>query len=177
MKAKPQGTMEWQAPAEGAAAHWGIAERDAAPYVEAPIAEGDDNAFAALVDHLPADRAAAMAAIRSGFPATLLKDASVYFDVPASRIRAVLRLPETTAATLVKRGASLDASVSERIWRLADLVHMARDVFEARAAATHWLRTPNRTFQGAAPMDYLDTEPGAMSVRQVLNAMATGGVA
>lgn len=142
-----------------------------------PVAQGEGNAFAALVDQLPADRQQAIDAIRAGFPARLVKDAGIYFDVPASRIRSLVRLPETTAAALAKRGASMDAGVSERFWRLADLVYMAREVFEDKEAATRWLRTPNRSFLDAAPMDYLDTEPGAMSVRQVLNALASGGAA
>jgi putative toxin-antitoxin system antitoxin component (TIGR02293 family) len=97
--------------------------------------------------------------------------------MPANRIRVIVRLPETTAHMLVKRGAKLDSAVSARIWRLADVMAMAQTIFEDAEAAKTWLRTPNRTFQNAAPIDYLDTEPGAMAVRQVLNAIGTGGVA
>ena len=39
-----------------------------------------------------------------------------------------------------------------------------------------WMRQPNRAFDGTAPLDLMDTEPGAVAVRQVLNAIATGGV-
>ncbi|KQQ36291.1 hypothetical protein ASF61_08940 [Duganella sp. Leaf126] len=105
----------------------------------------------------------------------MIKDAGIYFDVPAQRIRHITRLPETTAHTLVKRGALMDAAASERIWRLADIMGLAHQVFADEDAAKAWLRTPNLTFEDAAPMDYLDTEPGAMAVRQVLNAIATGG--
>jgi putative toxin-antitoxin system antitoxin component (TIGR02293 family) len=133
------------------------------------------NGFADILRDLTADRNLAIGAIRAGFPASLLKDAGLYFDVPAHRIHAITRLPETTAHALVKRGANLDAAASERIWRLADLVTMARDVFEDEESAKIWLRTPNRAFHDVAPMEYLDTEPGAMAVRQVLNAIATGG--
>jgi len=54
---------------------------------------------------------------------------------------------------------------------------MARNVFEDVDVAKTWLRTPSRAFHDVAPMDYLDTEPGAISVRQALNAIATGGAA
>lgn len=153
------------------------AAQSRAAYAVDPVAPGEGNAFAALVDHLPADRQQAIDAIRAGLPASLVKDAGQYFEVSASRIRSLVRLPETTAAALAKRGARMDAGVSERFWRLADLMYMAREVFEDKNAATLWLRTPNRSFLNAAPMDYLDTEPGAMSVRQVLNALAAGGAA
>lgn len=135
------------------------------------------NSFEALLHDLVADRHRAIEAIRAGFPASVIKDTSAYFNVPTNRIRAIVRLPETTAHTLVKRGANIDAAASERIWRLADLVTMAHDVFENEEAAKTWLRTPNRAFRNLAPMEYLDTEPGAMAVRQVLNAIGTGGVA
>ena len=141
------------------------------------VALTKDNSFEALLHDLVADRNRAIEAIRAGFPASVIKDTSVYFNVPINRIRAIVRLPETTAHTLVKRGANIDAAASERIWRLADVVTMAQDVFENEEAAKTWLRTPNLAFQNLAPMDYLDTEPGAVAVRQVLNAIGTGGVA
>lgn len=140
-------------------------------------AETEINSFADLLRQVTPDRRLAIDAIRAGFPAALLKDAGRYFDVPAQRIRAIAGVPDTTAHALVKRGARMDAAASERIWRLTDVVTMARDVFEDNEAGKLWLRTPNRAFHDLAPMDYLDTEPGAMAVRQVLNAIATGGVA
>lgn len=139
--------------------------------------DDEGNAFANLLQALALDRNGAIEAIRTGFPASLIKHTGDYFGVPASRIRTIARLPETTAHSLLKRGANLDAAASERIWRLADLAAMARDVFEDGEAAKTWLRTPSRAFHDVAPMDYLDTEPGAISVRQVLNAIATGGAA
>lgn len=131
--------------------------------------------FTDLLQQLGSNSANSVDAIRVGFPVSLLKEAGQYFDVPAQRIRAIIRLPETTAQNLSKRGAMMDASASERIWRLADVMHMACEVFDDEETAKAWLRTPNLSFHRAAPMDYLDTEPGAMAVRQVLNAIATGG--
>lgn len=115
--------------------------------------------------------------IRLGLPAAVLKDTAAYFEVSLQRVRGIARLPETTAHTLIKRGALLDPASSERIWRLADIALMATEVFENESDAKIWLRAPNRTFPEGAPIDYLDTEPGAAMVRQVLNAIATGGAA
>lgn len=144
----------------------------------APITgDSRQNTFLAVLLELASNRPKAIDAIRTGFPAEILRDASLYFDLPASRIRAIARVPETTAHTLVKKGANIGPGASERIWRMADVAAMANDVFENEEAAKIWLRTPNRTFNHSAPLDYLDTEPGAISVRQVLNAIATGGAA
>jgi putative toxin-antitoxin system antitoxin component (TIGR02293 family) len=134
----------------------------------------DNNRFAALRHDVRSGRDL-VEAIRAGFDASLLAAAGDYFEVPAARIRAITRVPDTTAHRLVKRHALLDSSASERLWRLADVAAMAEDVFEDETAAKQWLRSPNQTFLGAAPIDYLDTELGAKAVRQVLNAIATGG--
>lgn len=132
------------------------------------------NRFAVLRQELKSGRDLVQA-IRTGFEADLLAAAGDYFEIPAARIRAITRVPDTTAHRLVKRHALLDASASERLWRLADVAAMAEDVFEDELAAKQWLRSPNQAFLGVAPIDYLDTEPGAQAVRQVLNAIATGG--
>ena len=152
-----------------------LGSRPSIPPTLSPDHNPAPNGFADILRNLTADRNLAIGAIRAGFPASLLKDAGLYFNVSTQRIRAIARLPETTAHALLKRGGSLDAAASERIWRLADLMAMAREVFEDEESAKIWLRNPNPAFHYAAPMEYLDTEPGAMAVRQVLNAIATGG--
>lgn len=142
----------------------------------APETVKANNAFAELVHELSRNRQEEIAAIRPGFSASVLRDAAAYFNVSLNRIRSIVRLPETTAHTLVKRGENMDAAASERLWHLADVTAMAEEVFDDPEAAKTWLRTKNRTFHDDAPIDYLDTEQGAMAVRQVLNAIACGGV-
>jgi putative toxin-antitoxin system antitoxin component (TIGR02293 family) len=137
--------------------------------------QSQQNDFARLVADLTSGQHQAVDAIRGGYPANLLTDAAAYLEVPLAHVRSLLRLPEATAHA--QRGVSMDAATSERIWRLAQVLGMAREVFEDDDAAKSWLRSANRAFGEAAPMDYLDTEPGAIAVRQVLNAIATGGVA
>lgn len=59
-----------------------------------------------------------------------------------------------------------------------DVLALAADVFGDAAAAELWLHAPNAVFAGASPSGYLALHPeGAASVRQVLNAIATGGAA
>ena len=141
---------------------------------ERAASEAKQNPFAALRRDLEAGRDP-VEAIRTGFDADMLTAAGDYFEVPAARIRAITRVPDTTAHRLIKRHALLDSAASERLWRLANVAAMAEDVFEDETAAKQWLRSSNQAFLGGAPIDYLDTEPGAKAVRQVLNAIATGG--
>lgn len=119
----------------------------------------------------------AIAAIREGYNASMLKSVSRYFDVPDARIQTIVRLPASTASRLEKKSARIDSGATERIYRMGDVTRMAIDVFENEAAAISWMRQPNRAFGNAAPLDLMDTEPGAASVRQILNAIATGGAA
>jgi putative toxin-antitoxin system antitoxin component (TIGR02293 family) len=54
---------------------------------------------------------------------------------------------------------------------------MAIDLFGDQDAAIAWMRVTNHALGDVAPLDLMDTEPGAATVRQMLNAIATGGVA
>ena len=135
------------------------------------------NPFADMVSAEPLAAAAAIAAIRKGYPASILKDTSRFFNVPDARIQAVARVPASTASRLEKGNAKLDPGASERIYRMGTVARMAINIFEDETAALAWMRQPNRALGDAAPLDLMDTEPGAVAVRQVLNAIASGGVA
>lgn len=60
---------------------------------------------------------------------------------------------------------------------LALITRRAIDVFSNKKAAKEWLHAKNFALAGAAPVDLLDTESGAASVREILNAIERGGVA
>ena len=115
--------------------------------------------------------------IRDGYPAEILKSASYFFDVPDSRIRVIVKIPASTASRLEKSNAKIDSAATERVYRMGAVARMAIDVFENEALAIKWMRQPNHALGDVAPLDLMDTEPGAATVRQVLNAIATGGVA
>lgn len=133
-----------------------------------------NNRFATLVEDLGRPGADPVALIRKGLPATLLGDAAGYFDLPASRIRSMAGVSPHTAQALASRKGALDALASERIWRLADVTALALRAFRDRAVAAAWLRSPHPVFGHTAPLDRLDTEPGGISVRRVLDAIAEG---
>jgi putative toxin-antitoxin system antitoxin component (TIGR02293 family) len=135
------------------------------------------NVFAEIVGGEPLAGSAAIRTIREGYPARILKAASRFFGVPDARIQAIARVPASTASRLEKSESRIDPGASERVYRMGTVTRMAISVFENEAAAVEWMRQPNQALGNAAPLDLMDTEPGAMSVRQVLNAIASGGVA
>jgi putative toxin-antitoxin system antitoxin component (TIGR02293 family) len=135
------------------------------------------NVFAEIVSGEPLAGSAAIRTIREGYPARILKAASSFFGVPDARIQAIARVPASTASRLEKSESRIDPGASERVYRMGTVTRMAISVFENEAAAVEWMRQPNQALGNAAPLDLMDTEPGAMTVRQVLNAIASGGVA
>lgn len=139
--------------------------------------QGNSAMFKKMVTGAPLTGFAAINVIRNGYLASMLKSASSFFDVPDARIQNIARVSATTASRLEQKQAKIDAAATERIFRMSVVARMAIDVFEDENAAITWMRQPNRVFGDVAPLDLMDTEPGAVAVRQVLNAIATGGVA
>lgn len=136
----------------------------------------DPNMFAQVVEHGPRGFDAVQL-IREGFPAKILKSVSGFFGETEARIQSIVRIPPTTASRLEKSAAKIDSAATERVYRMGAVTRMAIEVFEDKANAILWMRQPNLALGNVAPLDLMDTEPGASSVRQILNAIATGGVA
>jgi putative toxin-antitoxin system antitoxin component (TIGR02293 family) len=135
------------------------------------------NVFQGLVAGKPVVGGEAVKAIREGYPAEVLKEASGFLGVSESRIFKAVHVAPTTANRLFRNEARIDAAITERVYRMGNTTRMAIEVFEDAERAAAWMREPNKTLGGVAPLELMDTEPGAISVRQVLNAIATGGVA
>ncbi|MFD2368381.1 antitoxin Xre-like helix-turn-helix domain-containing protein [Pseudoduganella sp. GCM10020061] len=131
-----------------------------------------DNRFAQLMVDLGKPGCDPVSLIRKGLPATLLADAATYLGLPVTRLRSLAGVSPHTAQALASRKGALDASASERIWRLADVTALALRAFPGEEAAVAWLRAPHPVFGHTAPFDWLDTEPGAASVRRVLTDMS-----
>ncbi len=114
--------------------------------------------------------------IRRGVRARVVDEMVRYLGVPKNVIFGVLHTPESTAHKLIRDNRALDAATSERVMRIADVTRMAEETFGGREPATRWLKTPNLSLRGSAPLSMLDTEPGAAEVRRVLSSIDHGGV-
>lgn len=145
--------------------------------MQAAVRRSDPKLFVDILSAAPLAGIEAVRSIREGYPARILKSASSFFGVPDARIQGIAHVPPSTASRLEKNEAKIDAAATERVYRMGMVTRMAIDVLEDEQAAIQWMRQPNRAFGDVAPLDLMDTEPGAVAVRQVLNAIATGGVA
>lgn len=155
----------------------GKATRGALPVTRARAATRAPAAatFASFVAR-GASAAEKIGAIRRGVRARVVDEMVAYLDVPKSAVFAVLHTPESTGHRRIKDDRPLDAAVSERVVRIADVARQAETALGGREAATRWLRTSNRALGNATPLSMLDTEPGAGEVRRILAAITHGGV-
>ncbi len=75
-----------------------------------------------------------------------------------------------------RREGRLARYESDRLYRLARIVALAKHYLGDDDVATRWLRRPNRALGGSTPLQVIDTELGARAVENVLGRIAYGGV-
>ncbi len=74
-----------------------------------------------------------------------------------------------------KAGARLNPGESDRLARVMRIVRRAIEVFGNQEKAVAWLtRTSRHSTRGQAPIDMLDTDPGAQWVSRRLDQIAYG---
>jgi len=122
--------------------------------------------IAAFLGTRPREKGVAFVeAIRKGLPASAFSRASAALDLPAGELSRSLGL---NRRTLARRKARLSPTESSRLFRLARLHARASQVLDGPAAATRWLRRPQRALGGALPLALLDTDAGALAVERLL---------
>ena len=114
-------------------------------------------------------------AIREGFPQKVIGELMEAADLSIKELAACLDLSPRSLQRRRREGR-LAPYESDRIYRLARIVALAKSSLGSREAATRWLKRPNRALGGKAPLAVIDTEIGARAVENVLGRIAFGGV-
>jgi len=113
-----------------------------------------------------------IAAIREGLPPEAA-DA----PVSAGRLTAAeldrLAIPRKTLAHRRALGR-LTPEQSDRLARILRVIGTAEEVFGDPGRAHVWLRRPTSALDGEAPLELLDTDPGARQVEALLGRIAHG---
>jgi putative toxin-antitoxin system antitoxin component (TIGR02293 family) len=135
------------------------------------------NLFVQILRETPRAEFVNSPTIRSEYPVEILEAASAFFTVSNARIRQIVGISSSGVGRLKSGSDSFDSAVTECIYRLIAVSQTAIETFENEDAAIVWMRTPNRALGGGAPLDLMDTPVGEASVRQILNAIVSGGVA
>lgn len=60
---------------------------------------------------------------------------------------------------------------SDRLWRFAEVLATAIEVFGSREAAEDWLKTPVMALDGQVPLELLSSAPGAQLVEDLLTRL------
>ncbi|MDP2996659.1 MAG: DUF2384 domain-containing protein [Bryobacterales bacterium] len=115
------------------------------------------------------------AAIRRGFPQPVVDEVMRGTGLTLKDLAASLAL---SPRSLQRRRAEgrLARYESDRLYRLARIVALAKHYLGDDETATRWLKRPNRALGGSAPLEVIDTEPGARAVENALGRIAYGGV-
>lgn len=91
---------------------------------------------------------------------------------PAELYRLVV--PRRTLAHRKEKRQRLTPEQSDRLTRVVRVVARAEEALNDRAKAARWLRKPNRSLNGAKPIELLDSDIGARMVERVLGRIEHG---
>ena len=114
-------------------------------------------------------------AIREGFPPAVVEELMQASGLTLKELAESLDL-STRSLQRRRRSGRLARFESDRIYRLARIVAMARQNLGSSDLALRWLKRPNRALGGSAPIAAIDTEVGARQVENVLGRIAYGGI-
>ena len=114
-------------------------------------------------------------AIREGFPQGVVGSV---MDSAGLTLKDLSHSLNLSPRSLQRRGRQgrLARHESDRIYRLARIVALAKHYIGDADSAARWLKHPNRALGGVTPLDLLDTEMGARQVEEALGRIAYGGV-
>lgn len=114
-------------------------------------------------------------AIRTGFPQSVLQELMQATGISLKELAAILDLSPRSLQRRRREGR-LARVESDRLYRFARILALAKQYIGDTKTATQWLKRPNRALGGKIPLESIDTELGARSVENILGRIAYGGV-
>jgi putative toxin-antitoxin system antitoxin component (TIGR02293 family) len=114
-------------------------------------------------------------AIRDGFPQNVLQEVMTAAGISLKELAGILDLSPRSLQRRRREGR-LARFESDRLYRFARIVALAKQYIGDAEKATRWLKRPNRALGGKVPLAFIDTELGARAVENVLGRIAFGGV-
>jgi putative toxin-antitoxin system antitoxin component (TIGR02293 family) len=114
-------------------------------------------------------------AIREGFPQPVVGEVMRAGGLTLKEVSTILDLSPRSLQRRRHEGR-LARYESDRLYRLARIIALAKMYIGDPDTAMRWLRRPNRTLGGNTPLEVIDTELGARAVENVLGRIAYGGV-
>jgi putative toxin-antitoxin system antitoxin component (TIGR02293 family) len=105
--------------------------------------------------------------IQRGLPFRDLQQLQNGIDLPLEALASKLAI---SRSTLQRRKAAgrLTSQESDKVVRFSRLLKLAADLFGSVERGRAWLKYPQRGLGGAIPLDYAQTEVGALEVERLL---------
>jgi putative toxin-antitoxin system antitoxin component (TIGR02293 family) len=113
-------------------------------------------------------------AIREGFPHAVLLEVMRASGLTLHELATALDLSSRSLQR--RRRGRLARFESDRIYRMARLLALARETLGESERAIRWLKRTNRALGGLAPIAAIDTELGARQVENLLGRIVYGGI-
>jgi putative toxin-antitoxin system antitoxin component (TIGR02293 family) len=112
-------------------------------------------------------------AVRAGLPYASMESLMKALKLSSRDLTSAMGVAPRTLARR-KQGQWLSPAESDRLFRVAWITQLSASVLGSMEKAAEWLRRPNRSLGGRAPVALLDTEIGAREVEEVLNRINFG---
>lgn len=122
---------------------------------------------------LSSDLADTISRIKEGASAETFERLQRALDVPRERLARVLRIAPRTLTRRLREGR-FTTDESERFVRIERVFGAAVRLLGDEEDARAWMTEPNRALGGASPLDYADTEPGALEVERLIHRLEHG---
>ena len=119
------------------------------------------------------DRQGLIRALKTGLPVSLFDQLQGAIDVPSNTLAAVTQIAPRTLTRRKKEGR-LQTDESERLLRISLLFTRAQEVLGNLENARVWFKSPKVALGGKTPLEYVDTEPGAREVEDLLGRLEHG---
>ena len=111
--------------------------------------------------------------LREGLPTSCFDRLRGELGITSARLAGTVNIAVRTLARRKQEGR-LHCDESERVLRIARLYDRTIEVLGDAAGARQWLMAPKRALGGVSPMNFADTEPGAMEVFDLLGRIEQG---
>lgn len=112
--------------------------------------------------------------VRQGLSIESFKSVAKRYQLSDAMLSKTIGTSVRTIVRLQKEHKPLNPTWSDRLYRLARITAQAETVFEQPQTAINWLKRPNRSLDGHAPIDLLDTDAGTEQVAVLLDRIEYG---
>jgi putative toxin-antitoxin system antitoxin component (TIGR02293 family) len=103
-----------------------------------------------------------------GLNASAIERVKLLLALGDVQVSSALGISAKTMGRLRKARRRLPAPVGDRLYRLAHIFALAREVLEDATLAREWVRTPQVGLNNRTPLEVMTTEVGAREVEDLL---------